>query len=220
MFMGEDGKAVGGPNGKFSNGQTIGGGGGFFSSGETIGGANDRKPPVAVPEGRISGSIRGAIVAFENGMWEATDAVIKGARSLHDGLELAKQQHEDRTQEMQSIEDEAGRIRIGAIKDEVAREKAMIAHETAIRMRELQERGLLNDALKGKLLDLQGAQLNAVKGIESPEERMRQQEAVFDARHSRQLFGAGGEDPNTAILRQQLASLKKIEKKDGGLNVV
>lgn len=76
--------------------------------------------------------------------------------------------------------------------------------------------------LELKAKDVQNAMAAAQgwMGGEQSQERLFAQQATFDARFSRQMYGRGGDDPNTKILRDQLAELKGIRRQEGGINVV
>jgi tape measure domain-containing protein len=71
--------------------------------------------------------------------------------------------------------------------------------------------------LKAKALQDAVAGVGKLNGAD-PQAMFQQQTALFDARFSRQVFGSG--DTTNGILRQQLAELKKVNRKDGGLPVV
>lgn len=144
---------------------------------------------------------------------------LSGVQVFADGAQMHLDRARDILAEQQAVEDQINRTRIDAMRDGVDKEKALIDHEHAIRLRELQERNLLTDELKGKLLELQGVQVEGLKGLDLAD-RHRQQEAVFDTRLAAQMFGGNEEHRQTQLMERQLAELKGIRKQDNGINVV
>jgi hypothetical protein len=114
----------------------------------------------------------------------------------------------ERFMESRNLDDEIARERINAIKDEAARDKALIEFEKQQTMRSLQDRGLLDAQTQAKLDQLAEIQLANIPG-EMPGSSTAMARSVFDtSKLDANFFGI----PGNGIEDKQLAALEKIAK--------
>lgn len=159
-------------------------------------------PPAPPMSGNITVGLTSLINAAQSGMQTAVYEVTKGANAMRSALE----RQQDLAGEAESLDDEIARTRISAVEDQAARERQMIEFETKLRLRELQKQGFLSEAMREKVLQLQGLQLDGIK-VDTPEQMLRDQQALFDTRFSRQVFGGDNSEE-----KRQTALLAKIER--------
>lgn len=159
----------------------------------------------------IGGALRSSTNALGDAVWDATDTIIQGARRFGEATEKQLEIAET----IQTLEDETQRARIALMEDGIAKEKALLNQEQAERLRDLEKRGLLNEATRAQMEKILGLNVAGLKEIGS--EQTMQNISVMDARNARQMFGGPGE----TIQKQQLAELKKLNaKKPGGVPVI
>lgn len=178
-------------------------------AGEERNGDSTSPTPFDIPEASqgIDTAVGGKLGEWSRALQRAAQGPISEARfrfgQVKQGVEFGKGFGSER----QNIEDDISRARISAMKDGIAKERALIELETRIRMREIQSRGFLNDELKAKLLELQEAEL-AATNIKETDEKVNQAEAMFDARLAAVAYGGGND-----YLREIRDNTRKMAKK-------
>lgn len=159
---------------------------------------------------KIGNPFNRGMQAIGDAAFTAADSIIRGASRFNESLEMQLEIGNT----LQGLEDETQRARIALMEDGIAKEKALLNQEHAERLRDLEKNGLLNDGTRAALAELMGLQEKGLKDLGN--DRVMQAVATFDARNSRQMFGG----PAETIQRQQLAELKKLNAKNGGVPVV
>jgi tape measure domain-containing protein len=122
--------------------------------------------------------------------------------------------------EGQRLDDEIARTRIEGMQDGLAKEKALLDLEKQIRLRELQEAGLLTPEMRAKLDALFGAQnANAIREAGKAESNMAQQ-GLFDTRFAAQIFGGSTVEENIAKIARNTDPRNQRQREAGGVAMV
>lgn len=121
--------------------------------------------------------------------------------------------------ESTQLDDDLARAKIDAMEDEHARQVAMIELEKRIRMRALQEQGILTPEIQAKLDALEKSQIAGVDETKKVDGRSHSVDGIFDTRFASQIFG-GPRDEELIALKQIARNTKPKPAAAGAIVVV